>query len=81
MLVSTLSAKGSGATFVLGGFLYVVGSPGDVERYDVTTNTWVAVADMLESRFAAVNIGAAGPAEEQDLFDSLIAKATSARGR
>jgi hypothetical protein len=48
-----------------------------VERYDAGTNTWTAVADMLESRhtFCAVTIGVAGPAEEQNLFDALIAKA------
>jgi hypothetical protein len=39
---------------------------------------WHSVADMLErrERFNAVTIGSAGPAEEQDLFDSLIAKAS-----
>jgi hypothetical protein len=49
-----------------------------VERYDAGTDTWTAVADMLEGRklFAAVTIPAAGPAEEQNLFDALIAKAT-----
>jgi hypothetical protein len=40
-----------------------------------------AVANMLEGRFwcSAVTIGSAGPAEEQDLFDSLITKASSRR--
>jgi hypothetical protein len=48
-----------------------------VERYDVTSNTWTFMADLLEGRrfLGAVTIGSAGPAEEQDLFDSLIAKA------
>jgi hypothetical protein len=53
-----------------------------VQRYDVASNTWAVaiVADnMLEGRrfFSAVTIGSAGPAEEQDFFDSLIAKAYS----
>jgi hypothetical protein len=49
-----------------------------VERYDAGTDAWTAVADMLEGRklFSAVMIPAAGPAEEQNLFDALIAKAT-----
>jgi hypothetical protein len=69
------------ATFVLGGCLYVAGEIGNtssVERYDAATDTWTAVADMLEGRhsFCAVTIGSAGPAEEQDLFDSLILKAS-----
>jgi N-acetylneuraminic acid mutarotase len=82
---STLGAisnnKHRSATFVVGGCLYVAGGGGDpysiVERYDVATDTWTAVANMLEGRrnFGAVTIGSADPAEEQDLFDSLIAKA------
>jgi hypothetical protein len=49
-----------------------------VERYDVATDTWTAVADTLEGRnsFSTVTIGSAGPAKEQDLFDSLIDKAS-----
>jgi hypothetical protein len=52
-----------------------------VERYDVTSNTWTSVADMLQARlyFCAVTIGSVGPTEEQDLFDSLIAKASGRR--
>jgi hypothetical protein len=48
-----------------------------VERYDAASDTWYFVANMLEGRvfFSAVTIGSASPAEEQDLFDSLIAKA------
>jgi hypothetical protein len=39
------------------------------------------MADMLHGRFVfgVVTIGSAGTAEEQDLFDSLIAKASSGR--
>jgi hypothetical protein len=49
-----------------------------VERYDAGTDTWTAVADMLEGRrhCGAVTIPAARHAEEQNLFDALIAKAT-----
>jgi hypothetical protein len=52
-------------------------SPSTVERYDAATDTWTAVSNMLEGRhsFGAVTIGPTGPAKEQDLFDSLIAKA------
>jgi hypothetical protein len=52
-----------------------------MERYDVTSNTWTVVADILQSRssFRAVTIGSTGPAEEQDLFDSLITKASERR--
>jgi hypothetical protein len=47
-----------------------------VECYDAGTDTWTRVADMLKGRgySCAVTIGSAGPAKEQDLFDSLIAK-------
>jgi hypothetical protein len=80
-LGSTSNRKDDSATFVLGGCLYVAGGGGAfstvVERYDVASDTWTAVADMLEGRaaFCAVTIGSAGSAAEQDLFDSLIAKA------
>jgi hypothetical protein len=52
-----------------------------VERYDIATNTWTAVADMLEDRCSscAVCIESEGPTEEQDLFDSLITKASTQR--
>jgi hypothetical protein len=84
-LAPTLNNRGQCCSFVLGGCLYAAGGEGidalSVERYDVTTDTWEAVADMLEARtgFSAVTIGYTGPAEEQDLFDSLIAKASSDR--
>jgi hypothetical protein len=69
-----------GASFVLAGCLYVAGGDGTethVQRYDVTADAWTEVADMLlgRSHFRAVTIGAVGAAEEQDLFDSLIAQA------
>jgi hypothetical protein len=40
----------------------------------------MAVANMLDGRvdFGSVTIGSANPAEDQDLFDSLIAKAVRA---
>jgi hypothetical protein len=52
-------------------------SSSSVKRYDVATDTWTAVANVLEGRLysCAVTIGSADPAEEQDLFNSLIAKA------
>jgi N-acetylneuraminic acid mutarotase len=72
-----------GASFVLDGCVYVVGGVDDrnVERYDVTNDTSTIVANMLEKRedFAAVTTGSKVPAEEQDLFDSLIIKAATQR--
>jgi hypothetical protein len=85
---STLGARSNTArvraTFVLGGCLYVAGvgnSSSSVERYDVATDTWTAVADILESRdtLCAVTIGSADSAEDQDLFDSLIARTARER--
>jgi hypothetical protein len=65
---------------VLDGFLHAAGgqpASSSVERYDAGTNTWTAVADMLEDRrlSSAVTIPAAGLAEGQNLFDALIANA------
>jgi hypothetical protein len=76
-LASTSSNSRGGASFVLSGSLYSAGGLA-VERYDVASNTWVFVPNMLEVRvyFGAVTIGFAGPAEELDLFDSLIVKAS-----
>jgi hypothetical protein len=83
-LAPTSMNRQGGSCFVLGGSLYAAGGcggAGSVERYDVTTDTWTHVADMLEKRqsFGAVTIGSAGSAEEQDLFDVLIAKASRDR--
>jgi hypothetical protein len=78
----------SGSTYVLGKCLYAAESEynwtedsASVERYDVASNTWTLVANMLEGRcaFGACVIGSAGAAEEQDLFDSLIAKVSDRR--
>jgi hypothetical protein len=76
-----------GTSFVLGGILYVAGgkrnevqgSTASVERYNVATDTWTAMVDMLEGRcaFCSVTIGSAGPADEEDLFDKLIATSSS----
>jgi N-acetylneuraminic acid mutarotase len=78
-LTPLLTAHREATSFVLGGKLYVSGGLmiSSVERYDAATNTWTEVTDMLKRRsyFAAVTIGSVGPAEEQDLIDSLIAKA------
>jgi hypothetical protein len=60
----------------------VAGGESDLsERYDVITDTWTFVADLLEGRvnFCTVTIGCVDPAEEQDLFDSLVAKFTRER--
>jgi N-acetylneuraminic acid mutarotase len=81
MLATSIGRK-YGASFVLDGCLYVAGGAGSnpsVECYGVASNMWVAVANMLEGRslFGAVTIGSADSAGEQDLFDSLIAKALS----
>jgi N-acetylneuraminic acid mutarotase len=84
-LGATFRNKHGCASFVVGGCLYVAGGDGNssssVERYDEVTDTWTAVADMLEGRvsFCAVTIGSADSAEDQDLFDSLIAKAIGDR--
>jgi hypothetical protein len=65
-----------GASFVLGGCLYAAAGAG-VEVYNVASNTWTAVAaGMLVPRkfFNAVTITSTVPADEQNLFDALIAK-------
>jgi N-acetylneuraminic acid mutarotase len=80
-LTSTVHRRNQGSLFVLGGCLHVAGgneNSTSVERYEVANDAWTAVADMLECRrlFGAVTILAAGPAEEQNLNDALIVKAT-----
>jgi hypothetical protein len=54
----------------------VKGGGTSVERYDVASDTWATVADMLKGRSlcSAVTIRSTGPVGEQDLFDSLIVK-------
>jgi N-acetylneuraminic acid mutarotase len=85
-LASTSISRLCGASFVLDGCLYAVGGTengASMERYDPATDTWAHVANMLEGRqhFKVVTaVGSAtrpSPAEEQDLFDSLIARASS----
>jgi hypothetical protein len=78
------SRRDSCALFVLAGCLYVVGGllyTSIVERYDVASNIWREAANLLEARRGpcAVTIVSAGPAEEHNLFDSLIVKAASRR--
>jgi hypothetical protein len=80
VLAQLLQLRYHAGSFVLGGYLYAAGGEVNgqkVGRYDVAADTWTEVADMLEGRmfFGAVSIGSAGSTEEQDLFDSLIAKA------
>jgi hypothetical protein len=79
-LGSTSKRKRTSATFVVGGCLYAAGGTDNlssVERYDVVSDTLTAVVGMLEARcyHGAVTIRSADPAEEQDLFDTRIAKA------
>jgi hypothetical protein len=82
-LAPTLHSRYGGTSFVLAGCLYAAGGwrpsgRASVERYDVASDTWTAVAELSEGRsnFCAVTIGSSGLAVEQDLFDSLIAKAS-----
>jgi hypothetical protein len=70
-----------GASFMTCRCLYAVAWSEEgpsVERYDVVTDTWTAAANLLEGRdmCCAVTIDSASPIEEEDLFDSLITKAT-----
>jgi N-acetylneuraminic acid mutarotase len=83
-LAPTLHNRSSSVSFVLAGYLYAAGgfepsSVSSVDRYDVASDTWTAVANFSQGRLSccAVTIGSSGPAEEQDLFDSLIAEASS----
>jgi N-acetylneuraminic acid mutarotase len=80
LLAHTSVKRDFGASFVMAGSLFVSGgrhSRASMERYDVAADTWTAVASMREGRdsFAAVSIKSAGPTEDQDLFDALIATA------
>jgi hypothetical protein len=77
-LASTSFTMKDGASFVMAECLHAVTiGTAEVERYDVAADTWTAVPNLIEGRdiFYAVTIGTAGPNEEQDLFDFLIAKA------
>jgi hypothetical protein len=79
-LASTIKDRRNGASFVLNGILHAAGGNVDssVERYNVDTDTWTEEANRLErnTNFGAVTIGSSYLAEEQDLFDSLIDKAS-----
>jgi hypothetical protein len=86
-LAPTSSHRKCGSSFVLDGFLYVTGggeghrASWSVERYDLVSNTWIYVANMPVGRrcfcSGTMAIESAGPTEEQNLFDSLIDKASS----
>jgi hypothetical protein len=88
MLTATSINRRTWQSFVLSGCLYAAGGSDhmgplylSVERHDVASDTWTAMADMLHGRgcFGVATIESAGPAEEQDLFDSLITKASRQR--
>ena len=77
------NTKESCSSFVLDRCLYVVGGyasyAASVERYDVVTDKWTDVGNILEARrgFCAVTVQALPTlVEEADLFDVLIAKST-----
>jgi hypothetical protein len=81
-LASTSMSSRFGVSFVLADCLHATGGRdarrcASVEHYDATNNTWTPVANMLEGRrfFRAVCIESESSTEEQDLFDSLIARA------
>jgi N-acetylneuraminic acid mutarotase len=75
------------ASFVLGGCLYVAGGIGgysdgqngvSVIRYDVASDTWTPVADMLVGRQGSSSgVTVVRYGEEKDLFDTLVAKESS----
>jgi hypothetical protein len=75
-LTYTSHVRSGGVCFAVGGCLYATGGGGDgkgVERYDVTSNTWGNVANMLEGRrYCGAVSTSVDQAEEKDLFDSLI---------
>jgi hypothetical protein len=90
-IAPTLFNRKLAASFVVGGTLYAAGGImhwDRMERYDVARNEWTEVepiegteVEPIEARHSccAVTIGSMGPPEEEDLFDSLIAKASSRR--
>jgi N-acetylneuraminic acid mutarotase len=85
-LVQTIYRRDRGVSFVLADSLYAAGGEDgsareSMERYDLAANTWTVVAEMLEGRSLcrAICIEHEGSTEEQDLFDSLIAKALTQR--
>jgi N-acetylneuraminic acid mutarotase len=80
MLAPMSTLRHFSSSFVLNENLYAAGgtkSCRSVECYDVATDTWTVMADMLEGRafFGAATIQPTDPAEEQDLFDELIIEA------
>jgi hypothetical protein len=82
VLKPTAKNRLSGASFVMNGCLNSAGGmkgegERSVERHNVNSASWEEVAPMHEGRqqVVAVTIGSTGLPVEQDLFDSLIAKA------
>jgi hypothetical protein len=85
-LAPTLENRAGGNSFVLNACLYAAGglfAPhfSNMERYDMAADTWTTMPDMIGDRtfFAAVTVGSEGTAEEQNLFDALIAKTSTQR--
>jgi N-acetylneuraminic acid mutarotase len=86
-LADTLACRRGGACFVINGRFFAAGGSNSVtnmsvESYNVVSDEWEFQAPMHEGRhsFAVATIlWPACPAEEQDLFDSLIDKAVSER--
>jgi hypothetical protein len=80
-LAPTIDSRHGGKSFMLGSILYAAEDIFDhisVGRYDVATDTWMTVTATLEGRslLGVIVIRSTGPAEEQDLFNSLIDKAS-----
>jgi hypothetical protein len=81
-LAPCLSGNDQGTSFVLGGSLYAAEGQRNnarVERYDVDIDIWMAVANMLEERTGScsVTIRSTGPAEQENIFHTLIATTNS----
>ena len=73
--------------FVLGGCMYAAGGYGAeqlVEKYDPDTNSWTDVSPMLGNGrrlFCAQSVTTRAEIVEENLFDSLVAKAEADRQR
>jgi hypothetical protein len=82
-LTPTLEIRAGGNSFVFS-CLYAAGDLSaphfsNMERYDVAADTWTTMPDTIGDRtfFASVTVGSEGTAEEQSLFDALIAETST----